>query len=363
MGLRRRLALLGSLLVVCSLPLLAESDGGDDSEGRDPEIPLMSFLVETGLTLEWNPLLQVGNLVGRLTEVTFQPGLAWVVVDRRRILEMPAIHRTEAVLMLPAATASQLRTLLVPPAPRQRVVAILIDPGHGGRDPGTNHVHTINDEALTVVEKEIVLQVGQELYRQLRRRYPDKDVVLTREDDTYVSLEQRVALANDHIPPEPDVTLFVSIHANASPFNADASGFEAWVLPSEYRREVLDLHSLPEPEREIHPILNLMLEEEITRESVVLAQRLLDGLETGLAGVARNRGIREESWYVVRNTRMPAALVELGFVTNQDEAERLTQADYLRRLAGALYSGVEAFVEWFEASTMPAEAEHAASQG
>jgi N-acetylmuramoyl-L-alanine amidase len=96
------------------------------------------------------------------------------------------------------------------------------------------------------------------------------------------------------------------------------------------------------------PILNSMLEEEISVESTVLAQEILAGLDAKIGARSGNRGMRKNDWYVVRNTRMPAVLTEVGFVTNPEESMRLSDEGYLQDIAEGMYTGLRAFVARFE---------------
>ena len=224
-------------------------------------------------------------------------------------------------------------------------MAILIDPGHGGKDPGAIGRHQLGSH--TVQEKDVVLQAGKILHQLLQARYPDKQVVLTRDDDRYLSLEQRTGIANSLTTETEDAVIFISVHANAS-LNKNARGYEVWYLPPEIRRELISPDSLEHDSRELAPILNTMREEEYTRESVFLAQSIVDHFEQRVGDRSVNRGIREESWFVVRNAKMPAVLVELGFLTNEEEARLLGETGYLRTLAEAIYSAVASFVTRFE---------------
>jgi N-acetylmuramoyl-L-alanine amidase len=173
-------------------------------------------------------------------------------------------------------------------------------------------------------------------------------VLLTREGDTYPSLEDRVALANAVPLGENEAIVFISVHANAS-FNKNARGYEVWYLSPEYRRTVID----PSPRgnsADIMTIYNAMLEEEFTTESIIMAQSILEGFKEELGSLLPSRGIKAEDWFVVRNARMPSVLVELGFVTNEEDARLMTGEAYLRKFSDALYKGITGFIALFERS-------------
>ena len=99
---------------------------------------------------------------------------------------------------------------------------------------------------------------------------------------------------------------------------------------------------------EIIPILNSMMEEEFTTESILIAKSILDGLEAEIGDLSPNRGLKAESWFVVRNARMPSVLIELGFVTNEKEARLLDDAAALQKYATGIYNGIVNFVSYFE---------------
>ena len=95
-------------------------------------------------------------------------------------------------------------------------------------------------------------------------------------------------------------------------------------------------------------ILNTMKDEEFTVESVLLARNILEGLDGVIGASSKNLGLKEESWFVVRNAKMPSVLVELGFITNPEEAKLMSDQLHLRKMATGLYNGITEFIEQFE---------------
>jgi N-acetylmuramoyl-L-alanine amidase len=157
-----------------------------------------------------------------------------------------------------------------------------------------------------------------------------------------------VEVANSVPLKDNEAILFISIHANAS-FNKKARGYEVWYLSPEYRRTVIDEDRYSDS-TEVLPILNAMMEEEFTTESIMIARSIMARLERAIGPYAPSRGIKAEEWFVVRNARMPSVLVELGFVTNPEDALLLADPSHLRKLSDALYSGTVDFVTAFERS-------------
>jgi N-acetylmuramoyl-L-alanine amidase len=320
---------------------------------------LNQVLDELGATLVWDPLTEQGHLdlsgaaLGRKGDrVSFQVGFPWVLVNYRRQVYFPGITRRDGALLFPEQGLENLVHFLRTAAesPEQpRVAVILIDPGHGGSDTGAVGSYLQGKEERRIQEKEVVLEVSRRLNALLVQAFPDKKILLTRSEDVYLTLEQRAELANDITLGQHEAILFLSIHANAS-FNTAARGYEVWVLPDEYRRELIDSSTLNEEHRSIAPILNVLLEEEYSIESITLARSVLDSFDREIGELSVNRGIREESWFVVRKAKMPSILIELGFVTNTEEAGLLAQEAYLQKLAQGIYTGVLRFVHAFEQS-------------
>jgi N-acetylmuramoyl-L-alanine amidase len=206
----------------------------------------------------------------------------------------------------------------------------------------------IDGKQVRVVEKDITLKVSQDIHSRLTSSFPDKQILLTRNDDTYPTLENRVTIANSVPLKENEAILFISIHANAS-MNKNARGYEVWYLTPEYRRTVIDEEKYDDPV-EIISIRNAMLEEEFTTESIMMAQFIMNRFKEQVGSRLPSRGIKAEEWFVVRNARMPSVLVELGFVTNEEDARLMIDDTYLKNFSEAIYTGIRDFVTMFERS-------------
>ena len=340
-------SLLITLLLLLSASLLSAQEIGGERRR------LLEFAREESLELQWDPLRRSATLWRGNQAVVLQVGEERLLFNYRsmeRFSEPVAREENGQVYLIPAAARRIVERLPreAPEGERRVIAGFFIDPGHGGRDPGTIGRHLIDGESLVLQEKDIVLEASLRLAQRLRSRYPDKEVLLSRDEDIYLTLEERTARANA-LEVEPDETvIFLSVHANAS-LNSRADGFEVWYLPPEYRRR-----DLVNPERvgvddpEVLTILNTIREEEVTLESILLGRNILAGLEAQVGDLSPNRGLKEESWYVVRNARMPSVLIELGFVTNQDEFLRLRQEPYLNKLVDGIYTGITNFVRSFE---------------
>lgn len=333
----RNYAILALLLLV--LPLFAEPSS----------VYLQDEAKKLGAELFWDPLSGSVTVAKNGHLVNFRVGERLVIFDYRELALMDAPGQDGRGIVLSKAFAGRLDSFFetIPPPVAYRVGAILIDPGHGGKDPGAIGKIVKNGKTMDVREKDIVLKVAKDVYTMLSRTYPDKKILLTRTDDTYPSLEDRVEMANSVKLGEHEAIIYISIHANSA-FNPTSSGFEVWYLTPDYRRTVID--KTDEDSAEILPILNSMMEEEFTTESVLIAKTLMDNLESQIGKQSQNRGIKEESWFVVRNARMPSVLVELGFVSNPEEVKLLATDEYLQKCATGIYNGLSTFITHFENS-------------
>ena len=184
-----------------------------------------------GADLSWNPLSQeITFTVGEHT-AQCRIGAPLVFLDyRATVIAQAPLMGTNAQPQLPAALFTQLEDFFkqFDTGSFFRVGAILIDPGHGGKDPGTIGSYVENGKTIPVYEKNIALTVSLSLYDMLCKTYPDKKILLTRSDDTYPSLEERVEMANKVPLKKNEAILYISIHANASPFNKAPYGCEIW---------------------------------------------------------------------------------------------------------------------------------------
>jgi N-acetylmuramoyl-L-alanine amidase len=334
----RRIPILALFLLVALAAAAADRD-------------LLDLLETINATCEWDPLREAGVIILGADRIAFQVGTPFVLVNYTERLDIPAPRRDggrvvfdeEAVAAVSAVVA---RMRSETPEEGLRIGAIVIDPGHGGIDPGGVGSRTVNGKDVDLFEKDIVLKLALMVGERLRTVFPAKNVVFTRTDDTKIPLEDRSAMANSLQEEIGDAVLYVSIHANANP-RSKATGFEVWYLPPTFRRTLVqpgDTGADPA----LSKIVNSMLEEEISMESVVLAREILQALDAKIGARSPKRGLKEEAWAVVRNSRMPAVLVEVGYVTNPGEAELLADPAYLQDIAEGLYNGIVAFIARFE---------------
>lgn len=167
---------------------------------------------------------------------------------------------------------------------------VVLDAGHGGSDPGA--------QRGSVQEKELTLAITKKLERFLQSR--GMKTIMTRNDDTFISLEERVRITNNNAP-----DAFISVHINSLETNSAIQGIETYYQ---------------------------------TEQSRPLADKIHQSLVSEL-GVP-NRSVRKARFYVVNHTPIPAVLAEVGFISNKDERNKLISSDYQERIAEAIGQGV-----------------------
>ncbi len=224
---------------------------------------------------------------------------------------------------------------------------VIIDPGHGGNDPGAIRG--------SLQEKDICLDIGREMARQLEK-IPGYRVVLTRDRDRFVPLGKRVEIARQQ---KGDV--FVSVHCNTHP-RPVVSGMEVYFLSLQgatdrEARELADkenaagLVGLPPGEEHADLVVDILMDLKMSRvlqDSGRLAASLLTAADR--SGVVAGRRVKQAGFQVLKNLAMPSALVEVAYLSNQEDYRLLGDAAGRRRLATAIVAGIQ---DW-RAGTAPA---------
>jgi N-acetylmuramoyl-L-alanine amidase len=305
----------------------------------------------------WDPFFQEGSFTigghyGAFPTAISAGKSGYLMIDNREFYPIPLPYLNSGELVFPEPFISTAKAAFArsinEDSSHYRIAAIIIDPGHGGTDTGASATHTINGKKVQVVEKDIVLKSSKLLRDMLTKAYPDKRILLTRESDITCSLEERPAIANAVPVRKNEAIIYISMHANAHR-DKNARGFEVWYLKQEYRRNLLNESDFPDAP-ELRKIMNLLTEEAFLTESIRIAESILNSLKTAMGKSMPSRGLKEEEWFVVRRSRMPAVLVELGFVSNQTDAVLMTTDTHLHKLTEAVYNGIVEFVGDFERS-------------
>lgn len=217
---------------------------------------------------------------------------------------------------------------------------IVIDPGHGGKDYGAPGY------LKGVHEKQVVLAIAKKLAEKIPKEL-GCDVVLTREKDEYLTLEERTAIANMK-----KGDLFVSIHANASR-NQRASGIETYFLNLTADDESITVAARENATSEkniseLQTILNDLLQNAKINESSRLATYVQKKLCEKMASKynrINNKGVKQAPFYVLMGAQMPAILVETSFISNKTECQRLMDPAYQNALCDGIISGLRQYIK------------------
>lgn len=216
-----------------------------------------------------------------------------------------------------------------------KIRTIVIDPGHGGKDPGAVY--------NGLKEKDIVLEISKYLYEYLKAD-PDLNIHLTRDRDIFIPLEERTAIAN-----KLKADIFVSIHANAAK-NRAATGLETFVFNVTNDRAALEVAALENQATtksisDLQGILKDILKYSKLEESVSLAGSVQSCLVKSVKATAKqNLGVKQAPFYVLVGATMPAILVETGFLSNNDDASKLKSSAYRKKVAKGIYDGIKEYI-------------------
>jgi N-acetylmuramoyl-L-alanine amidase len=216
---------------------------------------------------------------------------------------------------------------------------VVIDAGHGGHDIGTRGPSGL-------LEKDVVLDVALKLGELLQGRL-GTEVVYTRSDDTYIPLEERTQIANDH-----KADLFLSIHANSSPYPS-VGGVEAYYLNFTTSKAALDLAAKENASArstifDLKEVLaKIAMKDKIdeSREFASTVQNSLFAFSSKNNAAAKNRGVKRAPFVVLIGATMPSVLAEIGFLTNATDEALLKKPDQRQKIAEALYKGVASYAD------------------
>ena len=256
--------------------------------------------------------------------------------------------------------ATRPRTTQSSPSPLKtpKDMLIVIDPGHGGRDPGTTGRRGTK-------EKTIVLQISKYLRDLIQRRHKAK-VLLTRTKDVFLDLEERVKFANQRklewcgkdmrasveAKKKSRICLFISIHVNSHP-RRSIKGLEVYHFGKASDPRALEVAARENGmrlESDTPPwqfIITDNLNDHKIKQSQTFAQTTSDKLVTTLRKhyKIKNHGVKTAPFYVLRFTTMPSILAEVGFISNATEEKRLKTQTFQKKLAEGIYRGIQAYLK------------------
>jgi N-acetylmuramoyl-L-alanine amidase len=251
--------------------------------------------------------------------------------DKASAPPRPAASQPEpGVRLPPGALAKQLAL---------GVSTIVIDAGHGGKDPGAIGARK------GVYEKAVVLSLAKRVAAKLEKETGCR-VILTRNSDRYLSLEERTAIANTS-----GADLFLSIHANAHA-RSQAQGMETYFLNLATDEDSIRVAARENAtsQKSISDLQGI-LQDLMQNAKVDESSRLAHFVQQGMVGAARTRhrdvvdkGVKQAPFYVLLGAQMPSVLVEVGFITNPTECDRLTTAAYQELLAQGITNGIKQYM-------------------
>ena len=213
-----------------------------------------------------------------------------------------------------------------------KVKRIVIDAGHGGKDPGASY--------YSLYEKDITLDIALEL-KKLFTSNTDLEVILTRDTDVFIPLEERTAIANKR---KGDV--FVSVHINASR-NRNTSGVETYVLNVTKDKSALEVAAFENQATEkslsdLQSILKDIMLNSKLEESKMLAKFVQDKLAKHMN--AGNLGVKQAPFYVLVGATMPAILVEADFLSSKAVADKYKNLNYRKNVAKGIFDGILLYI-------------------
>lgn len=225
---------------------------------------------------------------------------------------------------------------------KRKVKTVVIDPGHGGKDPGA----VASDGTK---EKDIVLDIALRLYKLLKNDSAF-NAILTRKADNFLPLASRAMIANSA-----HADLFISIHINAS-YKKDTRGFEVYFMSdrasddeaqdvANTENAVVEMEDAAPTKTDVNVILWSMAMNEFMREASEFCSFIK---QTFGRMFSDNRGIKQAGFYVLKGAHMPSALVEIGFLTNSSDRKILKKSANRQLIAEKLYTAVKEYKKWSE---------------
>lgn len=232
---------------------------------------------------------------------------------------------------------------------------VVIDPGHGGKDTGTTGTIRYKDKN----EKDIVLAVALKVGEMMAKEMPNTKVLFTRKKDEFIELKKRGEIAN-----KAKADLFVSIHANAATYKA--KGTETYVLGIHRNKTNLavakrendvilleqdyEKHYSYDPHSPASIISLTLMQEDYLDQSIRMAKIVEKSFAE--VGKRRARGVKQAGFVVLHQTYMPSILIEIGFLTNNDEEDFLRKSSGQKKIAASIVDGIKKYKAELDKNTV-----------
>ncbi|MCK9554551.1 N-acetylmuramoyl-L-alanine amidase [bacterium] len=300
-------------------------------------IELNSVVKSFGMDLYWNPVLKEVKLESPGFSLLMSLNNRYVSVNGRTF-DMPGpmiFHK--GILYVPLDIKEDVLDLYIKPgdpAAGRKITSlrgfkVVIDPGHGGKNIGARNKNGAD-------EKTIVLDIAKKVAAVLEKK--GLQVVMTRDKDVFLKLSKRCDIAQSE-----QADLFISIHANSAPAKG-VTGIETFVLGTPASEVIKSIEEIEDGDLALGdsvytngqsgPIDSARRKRLSKRLACFINEEVVKSAQV------KNRGVKEARFYVLRNTDMPAVLVEVGFISNADESVLLLHEDYRDKIAGGIASGV-----------------------
>ncbi len=247
---------------------------------------------------------------------------------------------TRVVQIAPGSNVDKIKASSIAKQLALGVRTIVIDPGHGGRDPGAIGY------SKGVYEKDVVLAISKKLAKKIENRL-NCNVIMTRSSDTFLTLEERTAIANTK-----NADLFISLHCNASN-DQNLIGIETYYLNLATDERAINVAARENATSkknisDLESILNDLMKNakinESSRLSSVVQKSLYNGMKNKYSKV-KNLGVKQAPFYVLLGASMPSILIETSFISNPEECKRLTDSAYQNALCDAITDGIAKYIK------------------
>jgi N-acetylmuramoyl-L-alanine amidase len=306
-------------------------------------LPLSPLCVQKGFSWDYDTFTRTVTLTRGAHKVNLKAGDSFVVVDGRLQQLGHPVDLYQGAIVVPYKFPEQIldpfvREAYAPApsgAPLFGIKKIVVDAGHGGNDPGA-----IGRSGLR--EKDINLDIAKRLSKLLKDE--GFEVVLTRSGDRFIELSRRVEIANDS-----KADLFVSVHTNANRVRS-LKGFEIYYVSpyaSDSKRALSASKEgllkfgpacFADPSPDLKAVLWDMIYTSSRAESIELARTISRTVDSDMD--VKVLGVKSANFFVLKGARMPAVLVEIGFISNHNEEQLLKNTYYRQQIADAIHRGI-----------------------
>ncbi len=273
-----------------------------------------------------------------------QPGHQMrIVLDLNQVLQVKQLNSTTFILKTESQTVTELKisSVTIPAVENLRPIVVVIDPGHGGKNPGAIGYQKIH-------EKDVVLNIAHTLQAQINQQ-PGFKAVLTRNGDYYLTLRERLDIARKN-----KADMFIAIHADAysnhtahgvSVFalsNRGATSEAArWLAAKENQSELMGGVGLPDKENILRSVLINLSQNATIQASLMIGKNLLDNIQS--FAYLHHPRMEQAAFVVLKSPDIPSLLVETGFISNSREEDKLSNQSYQLSLAKAMMLGIKQY--------------------